>query len=120
MQFFKWLYPGIGIKRWITLCVAGLGLIVFVGLAAVKMISKSNILLASLAMAVLIFGIFLVYMAIKNMVRIFVRALMPADRDGRLVDLVYQRRQNESLSRGPRVVAVRAYAARRRARGFPR
>jgi len=106
MQFFKWLYPGIGIKRWIVLCVLGLGLVILVGLAAVKTISKSSILLASFATAILIFGIFLVYTAIKNMVRIFVRALMPFNRDGPLVDLVYQRRQNESLSRGPRVVAV--------------
>lgn len=106
MEFFKWLYPGIGIKRWITLCLLGLGLIAAVALMAVKTISKSSILLASLAMALLIFGIFLVYMAIKNIVRIFVRALMPAHGDDPLVELVYQRRQNESLSRGPRVVAV--------------
>lgn len=105
MQFFKWLYPGIGIKRWITLCLVGLGLISFVALSGVKTISQSSVLLASVALAVLIFGIFLVYTAIKNTVRIFVRALMPAHGDP-LVDLVYQRRQNESLSRGPRVVAV--------------
>lgn len=106
MQFFKWLYPGIGIKRWITLCLVGLGLITFVALSAVKTISQSSVLLASAALAVLIFGIFLVYTAIKNTVRIFVRALMPANSDDPLVDIVYQRRQNESLSRGPRVVAV--------------
>ncbi|MBI3306413.1 MAG: YvcK family protein [Candidatus Omnitrophica bacterium] len=106
MQFFKWLYPGIGIKRWIGVCIMGLGLIVVVALAAVKTISKSSILLASFATATLIFGIFLVYMAIKNMVRIFVRALMPTHPDGKLVDIVYQRRQTESLSRGPRVVAI--------------
>jgi uncharacterized cofD-like protein len=106
MQFFKWLYPGIGIKRWITLCLLGLGLIAFVALSAVKTISQSNAPLASFALAVLIFGIFLVYTAIKNTVRIFVRALMPAHSDDPLVDIVYQRRQNESLLRGPRVVAV--------------
>lgn len=106
MQFFKWLYPGLGIKRWISLCLVGLGLIVFVALLAVKTISKSSVLVASFATAVLIFGIFLVYMAIKNMVRIFVRALMPPHRDDPLVDIVYQRRQTESLSRGPRVVAI--------------
>ncbi len=106
MQFFKWLYPGIGIKRWITLCILGLGLISTVALSAVKTISQSSVLLASLALAILIFGIFLVYMAIKNVVRIFVRAVMPPHQADPLVDLVYQRRQTESLSRGPRVVAV--------------
>ncbi len=106
MQFFKWLYPGIGIKRWIILCVAGLGLIVLVALVAIKSISEISILLAALAMAALIFGIFLVYMAIKNMVRIFIRALMPLHREGPLVDIVVQRRQNDHLLRGPRVVAI--------------
>ncbi len=106
MQFVKWFYPGIGIKRWIMLCVLGLGLIVVVALGAVKTISKFSVLLAAFATAVLILGIFLVYLGIKNMVRIFIRALMPADRHDPLVDLVYQRRQHESLSRGLRVVAV--------------
>ncbi len=106
MEFFKWLYPGIGIKRWITLCILGLGLIAAVGLSAVKTLSQSSVLMASLALAILIFGIFLVYMAIKNMLRIFVRALMPRDTDDNLVDLVYQQKQSESLSRGPRIVAV--------------
>jgi len=106
MQFFKWFYPGIGIKRWIVVCVLGLGLIVVVALSAVKTISQTSILLASFATAILIFGIFLVYMAIKNMVRIFVRALMPPDRGERLVDIVYQKRQSDTLSRGPRVVVI--------------
>lgn len=106
MQFFKWLYPGLGVKRWIILCILGLGLIVLVALAAVKTISKTSVILAAFATATLIFGIFLVYMAIKNMLRIFIRALMPPHRGDPLVDLVYQRRQSESLSRGPRVVVV--------------
>lgn len=106
MQFFKWLYPGIGIKRWISLCVIGLGLILVVALGAVKTISQSSVFLAALAMATLIFGVVLVYEAIKNMVRIFIRALMPPHGNDPLVDIVYQRRQNESLSRGPRVVAL--------------
>lgn len=106
MKFFKWLYPGLGIKRWITLCLVGLGLVVVVALAAVKTISHRSVLLASMATAVLILGIFLVYMAIKNIVRIFIRALTPPYQDYPLVDLVYQKHQNESLARGPRVVAV--------------
>lgn len=106
MSFFKWFYPGIGIKRWITLCIAGLGMIVIVALLSVKTMSKSSILLAAFLTAVLIFGIFLVYMAVKNMVRIFIRALTPPHYNAPLVDLVQQRRQSDVLSRGPRVVAV--------------
>lgn len=106
MRFFKWFYPGIGIKRWIFLCLAGLSLIIVVALLTVKTISKTSVLLAAFTTASLIFGIFLIYTAIKNMVRIFIRALMPSNKDERLVDIVYQKRQNESLLRGPRVVAI--------------
>ena len=106
MQFFKWLYPGLGIKRWILLCALGLGLIVAVALCAVKTITHKSVLLGAFATALLIFGIFLVYMGIKNMLRIFVRTLMPPHQEDPLVDLVYHKRQIESLSRGPRVVVL--------------
>jgi len=106
MSFFKWFSPGLGIKRWITLCVLGLGMIVLVALLSVKTMSKSNILLAAFLTAVLIFGTFIVYMAVKNMMRIFIRALMPPHRNAPLVDLVHERRQSDFLLRGPRVVAV--------------
>ena len=106
MQFFKWLYPGLGIKRWILLCTLGLGLIVAVALGAVKTLTHTSVLLGAFATALLIFGIFLVYTGIKNMVRIFVRTLMPPHQDDPLVDLVYQKRQIQSLSRGPRIVAL--------------
>ncbi len=106
MKFFKWLYPGIGIKRWIFLCALGLGFIVLVALLTVKTMSKTSVMMASFATAFLILGIFLIYTSIKNMVRIFVRALMPLNGDGSLVDIVYQKRQVESLLHGPRVVAI--------------
>jgi uncharacterized cofD-like protein len=106
MKFFKWLYPGIGIKRWIFLCSLGLGFIVLVALLTVQTMSKTSVLLASFATAFLILGIFLIYASIKNMVRIFVRALMPLNGHDSLVDIVYQKRQVESLLHGPRVVAI--------------
>ena len=106
MKFFKWFYPGIGIKRWIFLCAVGLGFIVLVALLTVKTMSKTSVLLASFATALLILGIFLIYTSIKNMVRIFVRALMPMNANGSLVDIVYQKRQVESLLHGPRIVAI--------------
>ncbi len=107
MRFFKWLSPGLGIKRWIFLCLSGLGLIVVFALLTVKSLSKESVLLASITMASLILGIFLIYMGIKNMVRIFVRALVPLDRrDSELVDIMYQSQQSHSLLKGPRVVAI--------------
>src|SRR3989338_997124 len=105
MKFFRWFYPGIGIKRWVILAAFGLGCMVIVGLSAVKTMSQHSVLLASFATAFLIFGIFLVYTALKNIVRIFVRALMPAPSED-LANLVYQSRKRNFLARGPRVVVI--------------
>ena len=103
MKFFRWLYPGIGIKRWVVLAAFGLGLMVIVGFSAVKTISQHSVLLASFACAVIFFGIFLVYTALNNIVRIFVRALMPVPSED-LANVVYQSRKRDFLARGPRVV----------------
>ena len=105
MKFFKWLYPGIGVKRWVIVAAFGLGLMIVVALSAIQTISRHNVLLASFALAALIFGIFLVYTAIKNILRTFVRALMPPTKED-LVSLVYESRQRSFLSRGPRIVTI--------------
>jgi uncharacterized cofD-like protein len=106
MKFFKWFYPGIGIKRWIFLCLLGLGFIVPLALLTVKTMSKTSVLLASFSTALLILGIFLIFTSIKNVVRMFARALMPLNGSESLVDIVYQKRQVQSLLHGPRVVAI--------------
>ena len=105
LQFFKWFYPGMGIKRWIFLCALGLFMIILVGLYAVHAFSKTSVLFAAFSTALLIFGVFLIVMAIKNILRIFVRTLMP-QRTEELVDIVYQKRQERFLEKGPRVVAI--------------
>src|SRR3990167_5283364 len=105
MKFFRWLYPGMGIKRWVVLAAFGLGIMAIVGLSAVKTMSQHSVLLASFATAFLVFGIFLVYTSLKNVVRIFVLALMPEPVED-LADIVYQSRKRDFLSRGPRVVVI--------------
>ncbi len=105
MKFFKWFYPGMGIKRWILLCGAGITIIVLISLYSIRIFSKTSILLASFITAILIFGIFLIVTSIKNMLRTFVRALMPKD-ESELVNIVYRKRMERFLERGPRVVVV--------------
>ena len=105
MKFLRWLYPGLGIKRWVVLATFGIGVLVVVAGSAVKTISRESVLLASLATAFLVFGIFLVYVSLNNIVRLFVRALMPRPPED-LADIVYQSRKRDFLSRGPRVVAI--------------
>jgi len=94
-----------GIKRWISVCTSGLFLIVLVAVYTIRSFSKNNVLLAAFSTALVIFGVFLIYTGIQNMLRIFVKTLMP-ERKEELVDLVYQKRQERFLERGPRVVAI--------------
>lgn len=105
LRGLKWFYPGMGVKRWIFISAIGISMIVAVALYGVKSFSKTSILLAAFSTAVLIFGLFLIVTGIRNMVRIFVRTLMP-QREEDLVDIVYQKRQERYLERGPRVVAI--------------
>jgi uncharacterized cofD-like protein len=105
MKFFKWFYPGMGVKRWILLCGAGIAVITLVALYSIRIFSQTSILLASFVTAVLIFGIFLIVTAIKNILRTFVRALMPREEND-LVNIVYQRRKERFLQKGPRVVVI--------------
>ncbi len=106
MSFFKWFVPGMGVKRWIFLCTLGLSLLILISLVAVRHFSQNSLVLASIATAVLILGVFLVAISIKNMLRTFVRALMPKEKQEDLVDIVYQNRIERALERAPRVVAI--------------
>lgn len=97
---FKWLHPGIGIKRWIGLSAMGVILVV---------IGSSNLqatelwLIKLLDLIVVISGIIILILSIKNMVRSFISAFIPTSKGTELVDILYQRKQ---LGRGPKVVAV--------------
>jgi len=105
MNFLKWFYPGMGVKRWIILCILGLSFLVAVALSAVKSLTEVSIFLASVSMGFLIFGIFLVVVGIKNILGIFVQTLAP-HQEGDLVNVVYRRRQERALELAPRVVVV--------------
>ncbi len=107
MKFFKWLYPGMGIKRWILLCSAGVGIILLIALNSIRDFSQTSILMATFFAALLMFGLFLIVTAIKNMLRTIIRALMPKTKnEEELVNIVYEKRQERVLKRGPRIVAI--------------
>ena len=97
---FKWLYPGIGVKRWIGLSAFGVLLLVF-GTAHLR---ADEFWLIQLLDAIVIFsGIIILILGIKRLMRSFIAAFMPSSRGTELVDLMYQRRQ---LSRGPKIVTI--------------
>jgi uncharacterized cofD-like protein len=93
---FKWLYPGIGIKRWIGLTGFGILLII---IGAISLLAEEYRFIQSLDAVVAISGFIILVLGIKRLITAF----MPSSRGTELVDTLYQRKQ---LSRGPKIVAV--------------
>jgi uncharacterized cofD-like protein len=99
-RFFLWLYPGIGIKRWMLLCAFGVILLV-TGSGALR--SEEFFIVQILDLIILVSGVIILILGIKYLMRSFINAVAPASGQNELVDILYQRKQ---LSRGPRIVAV--------------
>jgi len=97
---FKWLYPGIGIKRWIGLSTFGVILLI---IGSTHLRAKDYWIIQSLDTIILISGIIILILGIKRLMRSFIAAFMPVAKGEQLVDILYQRRQ---LGRGPKIVTV--------------
>jgi len=101
-NIFKWLYPGIGIKRWIGLSAFGVALLV---LGTAHLRTEEYWITQILDAIVLLSGIIILILGIKMMMRSFIAAfmLMPSSKGTELVDILYQKKH---LSRGPRIVTI--------------
>lgn len=107
----KWLYPGMGVKRW-ALVIGLSGVVMVVGLMG--LIGKENLkaiygLFAGSGPAVygliatlILLGVGGIAFGVNRLVRSIIRGISP-EYEGRASDIIYSRRL---LSRGPQVVAV--------------
>lgn len=99
-RILKWLYPGIGIKRWMLLCGTGVILLV---LGSSGLQSEEYIFIRILDSIILFSGLIILILGIKRLMRAFIGAFIPQTGGNELVDILYQRKQ---LSRGPKIVAI--------------
>ncbi|RJP27949.1 MAG: YvcK family protein [Candidatus Omnitrophota bacterium] len=97
---FKWLYPGIGIKRWIGLSAFG---VVLIAIGSSLLHGQEYFILKALDAIILASGIIVLILGIKQMMRSFIVAFMPASKTKDIVDILYHSKQ---LLRGPKIVAV--------------
>jgi uncharacterized cofD-like protein len=97
---FKWLYPGIGIKRWIGVSAFGTILII---VGSISLRTENYWVVQILDTLVVISGIIILILGIKRMVHSFIAAIIPSSKGTELVDILYQKKQ---LGRGPKIVAV--------------
>jgi uncharacterized cofD-like protein len=99
LRAFKWLYPGMWVKRWILLTVFG---IIMISMGFVMAILEQNPRNKTFTGIIIIFGILAVITGIKRIVKSFVAVILP-ERGDQLVDKIYQKR---ILERGPRIVVI--------------
>ena len=96
MGLFKWLYPGMRVKRWVLLCCFG---IILCSMGFVLTITEVQKTSGSL---VVLLGTGLVAVSIRKIIKSVVTVLLP-QRENELVNIIYKKRH---LERGPRIVVI--------------
>ena len=100
MKRLKWLYPGMLVKRWITLSVFGILMISMGFVIVIYERSSQNKLVAGL---IIMLGMLCVIFSIKRILKSFMTVLSPPRDENSLVEKVYERR---ILEKGPKIVVV--------------
>ena len=95
---FKWFYPGMGVKRWLTLSFIGIVLIVAGG----QFLAGPTTLFRAVGIFYMFLGIVLIALGIKQIIFTFIGVVLP-EREEELVDLVYQKKH---LVRGLKIATV--------------
>jgi uncharacterized cofD-like protein len=98
LNIAKWFYPGLRIKRWISLLVGGIVLI-FIS----SQVSKQFIVLKILSNVLLVGGLLALVGGTAYLLRSFFEAIYPQEKGATLIDIIYKKRL---LSKGPRIVAI--------------
>ena len=100
MKKLKWLYPGMLIKRWISLTVFG---IVMISMGFVMVIFERSPENKATAGFIIIIGVMCVIFAVKRILKSFMVVLMPQGENNTLVEKVYEKR---ILEKGPKIVVI--------------
>ena len=100
IKAIRWLYPGLRIKRWITLLLVGLA---FILLSAPNMGNKDFYLIIRVLFKITFaVGVGALIVGIASLISSLFEAIYP-HREKKLIDIIYEKR---FLSKGPKVVAV--------------
>lgn len=99
LKKLRWLYPGIRVKRWISLSCAGLAILI---IGAVRFVRDIFPLVKALDILFILLGAGLIFSGIRSLVKSFLLLLLPSTSE-ELVDLVYRKRH---LEKGPRIVTI--------------
>ncbi len=99
LKAFKWLYPGMWVKRWILLSVFG---VIMISMGFVMVLLEPHPRNKAFAGIIIILGILAVITGIKRIIKSLITVFLP-QREDELVDKVYQAR---ILEKGPKIVVI--------------
>lgn len=100
MKKLKWLYPGMLIKRWISLSVFG---ILMISMGFVIVISERSGENKAIAGLIIILGIMSIILSVKRILKSFMTVLMPEKGEDALVEKIFEKR---ILEKGPKIVVI--------------
>ncbi|MDP8252973.1 MAG: YvcK family protein [Candidatus Kaelpia aquatica] len=95
----RWLYPGIGIKRWILLSAIG---IIFISLSSASLVKAESYNGSFYAISGLLLGALAIIVGIKELIATVMNALYP-ERSKELLELFLEKKK---LEKGPNIVAI--------------
>ncbi len=99
IKIVKWFYPGLRVKRWVSLLLVSLFFLVF---SAVRLFFDTVLLLRVFDSLLLIASFLGVVVGLSSLMHSFFQAVYPQDQRG-MIDLIYEKR---FLSKGPKIVAI--------------
>jgi 2-phospho-L-lactate transferase/gluconeogenesis factor (CofD/UPF0052 family) len=102
-NIFKWMIPGMHVKRWGFLALLGIMLIVIGSVGLVHVPTDFAEVITVVYYANVLIGIILMILGFKNMLVSVVTQILPNHREGQLIDILYQKR---FLEHGPRIVVI--------------
>ena len=106
MQFMKWFYPGMRVKRWLFMAIAG---VLCFGIGAALLPVEGGIALRLFSLVLLVAGLVLLVFGMMLIVRSLLEVVSPGHVQD-LVDVVFQQR--------PTAVVLRPEPLPRRAAGM--
>jgi uncharacterized cofD-like protein len=99
MQFMKWFYPGMRVKRWLSMAIIG---IMLFGIGSALLPVEGGIVLRLISLVMRLVGLTSLVFGVGLMMRSLLEAVTPGHARS-LVELVFQQRY---LERGPKIVVI--------------
>lgn len=99
IKVIKWFYPGLRVKRWVSLLLLSLFFLIF---SAVRLSFDTLFLLKVFDVFLLVISLIGVVVGLSSLMHSFFQVVYPQNQQG-MIDLIYEKR---FLSKGPRIVAI--------------